>query len=96
LGHPAAEDAIASLLGDSDWQVRADAAEAAGRISLLSLIYALSDLLADDNWLVRFRAGEALAVLGPEGLASLRRLVLSQADVPRRMAGLILAERGLA
>ena len=96
LGHPAAEGAVASLLGDSDWQVRADAAEAAGRISLVSLVEALSDLLADDNWLVRFRAGEALAVLGPEGLASLRRLVLSQADVPRRMAGLILAERGLA
>jgi len=95
LGHPGAYDAIVRLLGDSSWEVRAEAAEATGKIGLDDAAQLLADLLNDDNWWVRFRAGEALASLGETGIARLRMIAQSRKDVSRRMAALVLAERGL-
>jgi HEAT repeat protein len=95
FGHPAGEAAITRLLDDPDWEVRAEAAEAAGRIGLEGLIATLARLLADEIWWVRFRAGEALAGLGSAGIAALRQTASAPVDAPRRMAALVLAERGL-
>jgi HEAT repeat protein len=95
FGHPAGEAAITRLLDDPDWEVRAEAAEAAGRIGLEGLIATLARLLADEIWWVRFRAGEALAGLGSAGIAALRQTASAPFDAPRRMAALVLAERGL-
>lgn len=96
FAHPRGAEAIAKLLDDLDWEVRAEAAESAGRIGLTTFLNPLSLGLSDENWWVRFRAGEALAMLGSAGLDALRRLASSTNDAPSSMARIVLAERGLA
>lgn len=96
FAHPLGAETVTRLLGDPDWTVRAEAAEAAGRIGLTDLADRLSDLLGDEVWWVRFRAGEALVSLGETGISTLRLQSRSALDTNRRMAALILAERGLA
>ncbi len=96
LAHPDGSEAIAKLVGDPEWEVRAEAAEAAGRSGLTTFVDRLSVLLGDENWWVRFRAGEALAALGGIGIEALRRLASSAEDRAGRMAAVVLAERGLA
>lgn len=96
LRHPSGRSTIDWGLGSADWQVRAEAAEAAGRIGLVEVAPRLGALLADDVWWVRFRAGEALAALGEAGRDTLRELAHTGGGRKQRTAALILAERGLA
>ena len=95
LGHPAGEAAVTIALSDTAWEVRAAACEAVGRIGLTQAAPQLRQALADPAWWVRFRAGEALAMLGDQGIASLRAAVDDREDAARRAASLVLAERGL-
>jgi HEAT repeat protein len=82
-------------LDDAHWEVRAEAAEATGRIGLVGIMARLVALLSDENWWVRFRAGMALAALGEPGTGQLRQVAADNADASGRMASLILAEKGL-
>ncbi|MFN3946385.1 MAG: HEAT repeat domain-containing protein [Allosphingosinicella sp.] len=96
FGHPAAQPAVKRGLASPEWEVRAAAAEAAGRIGLQDLAPWLKEMLGDDQWWVRFRAAEALARLGPD-CARLLREAAEQGAEPARSAGILtLLERGLA
>ncbi len=95
FGHPAGEPAIRRGMQSDSSDVRATAAEAAGRIGLAGLAPHLRLLLGDPVWWVRFRAGEALARLGSQGLAELRSAAVAGDTVTREAASLTLAERGL-
>jgi HEAT repeat protein len=96
FAHPAAEPAMKRGLGSPFWEVRAAAAEAAGRIGLVRLAVQLRELLGDREWWVRFRAGEALARMGEEGAALLRSSAGGIAEPARTAAALTMAERGVA
>ena len=52
-------------LDDAHWEVRAEAAEATGRIGLVGIMARLVALLSDENWWVRF--------LGRHGARGARR-----------------------
>ncbi len=96
LAHPGAADTIAGSLGDDAWDVRAEAALAAGKIGTATLMPRLVALLDDPVWWVRFRAADALARMGGGGIEALRIATTSPIDVTRRSAALALAERGIA
>ena len=96
FGHPAGEPAIKRGLQSRHWEVRAAAAQAAGRIGLAFLAPNLRQLLGDHEWWVRFRAGEALVRLGPRGAEQLREAAISGREPARTAATKILAEQGLA
>ncbi len=96
FGHPAAEAAIRRCLGVPSREVRAAAAEAAGRIGLASLAERLKLLLADPEWSVRYRAAEALTRVGPDGVRLLRDAAGTRSEPARTAAALTMAERGLA
>ncbi|MXO70046.1 HEAT repeat domain-containing protein [Alteraurantiacibacter buctensis] len=95
MGHPGARDAVAAGLSSPSWEVRAAAADAAGKIGLTDLLGRLSDLLDDDYWWVRLRAGEALAASGAAGRDQLVRAAASGPATARHAANAILAERQL-
>lgn len=95
FGHPAGEPAVKRGLQSPHWDVRAAAAQAAGRIGLVTVASNLKQLLSDPEWWVRFRAGEALTRLGPVGADYLRAVVSSGHEPARTAASKILAERGL-
>ena len=67
-----ASDIIAQALHDVSWEVCVQAAIAAGRLKLTSLIPELTECLGSTHWWVRWRAAQALAKLGPAGAAVLR------------------------
>lgn len=96
FAHPAGERAVKRGLGSANWQVRAAAAEAAGKIGLSSLGAQLRELLADKTWWVRFRAGEALARMGEDGAVLLRQAARHSPEPGRSAARLTMAERGIA
>lgn len=96
FAHPAGERAVKRGLGSPSWEVRAAAAEAAGRIGLSTLGAQLRELLADPIWWVRFRAGEALARMGEDGAALLRQAAKYSPEPGRSAALLTMAERGIA
>ena len=95
MGHPAAEPPVLRALEDPDWQVRAAACEAVGRIGLRDAVPLLVEQLANPEWWVRFRAGEALAALGPVGLAALHEAAHAGTERASRAASLVLAEKGI-
>lgn len=95
LGHPAARPAVEAALASPEFAVRVQAASAAGRIGLVDMADKLAALLADDIWWVRYRAAEALAELGEEGRLRLRRAMADGQGAERRVATLVLAEKGL-
>lgn len=96
FGHPAGEKAVKRGLGSPSWEVRAAAAEAAGKIGLAPLAPQLRELLADSEWWVRFRSGEALTRMGTEGARMLREAAEHAPEPGRTAAALTMAERGLA
>ena len=96
FGHPAAEPAIRRCLGVPYRDVRAAAAEAAGKIGLASLAERLKLLLSDPEWWVRYRAAEALTRVGPEGARLLRQTAGTACEPARSAAALTMAERGLS
>jgi HEAT repeat protein len=95
FGHPAGERAVKRGLGSPSWEVRAAAAEAAGKIGLITVGAQLRELLGDPEWWVRFRAGEALARMGADGAALLRQAAQNAPEPGRSAATLIMAERGI-
>jgi HEAT repeat protein len=96
FGHPAGEKAVKRGLGSPSWEVRAAAAEAAGKIGLATLGLQLRELLADPEWWVRFRAGEALSLMGPDGARLLHEAAAHAREPGRSAAALTMAERGIA
>lgn len=92
-GHPAGRQAIVDGLESEAWEVRAAAAQAAGRARLRQAAERLRELLSDDNWWVRYRAGEALLRLGPQGLDALHRASAGDDVCAREAASAIMAER---
>lgn len=95
MGHPGARDVVSAGLSSPSWEVRAAAAEAAGKIGLTGLLGGLGDLLDDQYWLVRLRAGEALAASGAAGCDLLGQVAASGPATARHAASAILAERQL-
>jgi hypothetical protein len=67
-----AASALMTLLDDTDWRVRGQAARGLGALAVQSAIPQLRDALGDSNWWVRFRAGLALAQMGESGRRALR------------------------
>lgn len=96
FGHPASRPAVEFALSSACPEVRAAAAEAAGRIGLLDAGERLASLLDDPVWWVRFRAGEALARLGEQGRLLLVEAAASGPERARITARLTIEERGLA
>ncbi|QYU69621.1 HEAT repeat domain-containing protein [Leptolyngbya sp. 15MV] len=94
--HPATLAVIRTALGSDMAQVRAAAAEAAGKAELVDLAPDLAALLADPEWMVRLRAAEALLALGKRGVDQLREASDAGDPVARRAARTMLAERELA
>jgi len=91
--HPAAREPIAAALKSEAAQVRAAAAEAAGRAGLLDLAPELRTMLSDGEWLVRFRAADALFAFGRAGTQQLRAAAANDGPIARRAALTMLAER---
>ncbi|MDH3194775.1 MAG: HEAT repeat domain-containing protein, partial [Hyphomicrobiales bacterium] len=94
MAHPVAAATVAKGLHNPAWQVRAVAAEAAGRIGLVDQVDRLAEMLGDDLWWVRQRSGEALVALGPPGLNRLEDLKAGGTGRENRTAALVLSERG--
>ena len=81
---------LLTLLRDSDWRVRAQAARGLSGVSDARTVEELGRALTDQNWWVRFRAGLALATTGPAGHQALTH-ALSQSDrYARDMAMLVI------
>ena len=92
LAHPSGTSVIVAALGDEAWDVRAEAAVAAGRIGGPELVTQLVVLLEDPVWWVRFRAADALARLGPNGREALRIAATSPIEAIQKSASMALAE----
>ena len=95
-GHPAGLEAIFSGLSSEDPNVRAAAAEAAGKLGASGTAARLGELLADENWWVRYRSGEALLRLGPRGINALRKASTEANEDARSAAAAMLAEGRVA
>lgn len=96
FGHPAAKPALQRGLRRPEWEVRAAAAEAIGRIGLEILAPNLVQALGDVSWWVRFRSADALVRLGECGIGRLREVAQTVDEPARSAAMLTLAERKLA
>jgi HEAT repeat protein len=94
-GHPAAAGTVLTSLGNVDWEVRREAANAAGRIGIVEAVEPLELLLEDDEWAVRYAAGRSLMEIGGVGMETLRRTAMAESSRGQRTASLILSE-GLA
>lgn len=95
-GQPDAAAVIGGALGRDEWQLRAAASEAAGRLALTTLIPPLLVLLDDPSWAVRYAAGTALRALGPAGEDRLAEVARRGNPRSRRTADLVLSEGALA
>jgi HEAT repeat protein len=92
IGHPAsAEVVIRAMRQTKHNHLRADAAEAAGRIGAPDFLGPLATMLSDDTWTVRYAAGRALRAI-PGGIELLKRLGNGTASRQQRMASLVLSE----
>lgn len=96
LGDFTAAPVVASGLGHPRPRVRANAAQAAGKLGLVTVVPRLGALLADGDWWVRFRAGGALVELGEPGRDRLRAAATGDRGIARETAVITLAEHGLA
>jgi HEAT repeat protein len=96
LGYPDIETTVRWALSHPDWQVRAEAAVAAGRIGLTTLVAPIGVLVGNEVWWVRLRAAEALISMENPGLAELRRIAGGTPGRAQRTAALLLAERQVA
>ena len=93
-GDPDSAEVITAALSDPAWEVRAQAAIAAGRTRSAIALTKLTELTRDSNWWVQVRAAQALAKLGNAGLAVLERLLEDQ-DL-HSLADFALSERHAA
>lgn len=95
IGHPVGARAVAAHFGSPIAEVRAAAAEAAGRIGMIDAAGRLESMLADEAWPVRFQAGRALVRLGKSGLSRLESRARDE-GLAGETAALTLAESGAA
>jgi HEAT repeat protein len=79
-------------MANGDWEVRAAAADSAGRLGLSELAVPLSRLMEDDVWTVRYAAANALRSSGQPGERLLREIAATEVSRSQRTASLILAE----
>jgi HEAT repeat protein len=78
---PLTEEELRRGLTDPAWQVRAQAALAAGKVGGDDLVTDLGACLTDRSWWVRQNAGTALYALGPRGVEQLE--IVSQTSPDR-------------
>lgn len=87
------DSAILGALTDPAWEVKGQAAIAAGRMRLMEALPHLEALAQDSNWWLQLRSAQALTRLGDQGVAILERL---RADPDHaRLAEFALSERHL-
>lgn len=86
---PEAAKALALLLSDGDFSVRALAARGLGQLGSSSVVPVLAPLLADRVWQVRLRAALSLAQLGERGRAALRTAREGNDRFAREMATMV-------
>lgn len=92
IGHPGATDVVIEAMADAQrGDLRANAAEAAGRIGAADFARPLAALLSDDIWTVRYAAARALRLI-PGGADVLMQTALGTASRSQRMASLVLSE----
>lgn len=98
VGHPTAGPVVERAMARHGEQsfVRAEAAEAAGRIGLPEFVEPLAGLLDDEAWPVRYAAAKALRLIVPEGEETLRKVATSEASRRQRTASLVLSEGQIA
>jgi hypothetical protein len=93
MNNRAFDGAILTALADPGWEVKGQAAIAAGRMRLLEALPMLERLARDSNWWLQLRSAQALTRLGEQGIAILERL---RADPDHaRLAEFALSERHL-
>jgi hypothetical protein len=68
---PLKSEELTRALKDEAWQVRAQAAIAAGKLGSEEVVGVLGECLRDHSWWVRSNAGAALAQLGERGIRAL-------------------------
>jgi HEAT repeat protein len=78
---PLQNEMLIGGLEDDAWQVRAQAALAAGKIKKASVVPHLGACLSDRSWWVRNNAGTALFNCGRPGVEELER-VIEESDDP--------------
>ncbi len=86
---PLSVSALFSLLDDTDWRVRSQAARGLGELGVDDAVPHLARAMSDTAWWVRFRAALALAALGENGRSALREVRVSAADVAGDMAAFV-------
>ena len=96
---PAAVPALLDELSNTDWPLRAAAADTLGNLGREShmAIPALTRALADENPWVRRNAAEALGTIGPQkgdSIADLAAVLADESEPVRRNAALALAKIG--
>jgi HEAT repeat protein len=96
LRDPRALAAVLLAMTDFDWEVRAQAATAAGQIGSGEALPLLERLLEDEHWWVRYHAAEAMHSIGEAGIAVLTEVAARPSPVAAEMAWGILREKGLA
>jgi hypothetical protein len=96
LRDPRALAAVLLAMTDFDWEVRAQAATAAGDIGASEAIPLLERLLEDEHWWVRYHAGAALHDIGDLGIVALNDIATRPNPIAAEMAWGILREKGLA
>jgi hypothetical protein len=84
---------LRALLTDSDWRVRARAAQSLGVVGAADAVDELARALDDENWWVRFRSALTLAQLGEPGREVLRR---ARTQPDRRAAEMAAMISGLS
>lgn len=77
---PLATQTLLKGIADSEWQVRAQAALAAGKMKDTRVIPELGACLSDRNWWVRNNAGTGLFNCGRRGIAELYRIAAESDD----------------
>jgi HEAT repeat protein len=96
LRDPRALAAVLLAMTDFDWEVRAQAATAAGHIGSADAIPLLEQLLEDEHWWVRYHAAAALHDIGDLGILALNEIAARPHPIAAEMAWGILREKGLA
>ncbi|WP_270373973.1 HEAT repeat domain-containing protein [Marinicauda sp. Alg238-R41] len=97
LGGPGDSDILDEAARDGEPDIQALAAEAIGRLGLISLSSSLAEMLEAPHWEVRFQAGWALAQLGEAGIGRLKQIAAREGGQSGpHTAQMILAERQAA
>ncbi len=77
---PLSTEILKKGITDADWQVRAQAVVAAGKLKDTQVIPEIGVCLTDRSWWVRSNAGQGLFNCGPKGIAELYRIAAESED----------------